>query len=81
MMLVAAWSAIALGTAGLGYRWRHRTLRLCAMVIVAAVAGFGSVGGIIALVLAVVMAATAAVGSCPLYLPLHINTAKRASSR
>ena len=27
------------------------------------------------------MAATAAVGSCPLYLPLHINTAKRASSR
>ncbi|MCB0925496.1 MAG: hypothetical protein KDB50_13285 [Mycobacterium sp.] len=38
MMLVAAWSAIALGTAGLGYRWRHRTLRLCAMVIVAAVA-------------------------------------------
>ncbi|MEZ5237275.1 MAG: DUF2892 domain-containing protein [Acidimicrobiales bacterium] len=51
------------------------------LLIVAAVAGFGSVGGIIALVLAVVMAATAAVGSCPLYLPLHINTAKRASSR
>lgn len=38
MMLVAAWSAIALGTAGLGYRWRHRTVRLCAVVAAAAVA-------------------------------------------
>lgn len=37
-MLVVAWSAIVLATAGLGYRWRHRALRLCAVVVVAAVA-------------------------------------------
>ena len=36
--------------------------------------GFGSIGGIIALVVAAVMLGTAAVGSCPLYLPLHIDT-------
>lgn len=48
------------------------------LVAIAAVAGFGSIGGIIALVLAVVMLGTAAVGSCPLYLPLHINTYRRA---
>lgn len=44
------------------------------LVILSTVLGFGSVGGIIALVLAAVMLGTAAVGSCPLYLPLHINT-------
>lgn len=49
-----------------------------ALVILSAVAGFGSVGGIIALILAAVMGGTAAVGSCPLYLPLHINTDRRA---
>lgn len=49
-----------------------------ALVVIAAVAGFGSVGGIIALVLSAVMLATAAVGSCPLYLPLHIDTDRSA---
>lgn len=44
------------------------------LVVIAGVAGFGSIGGVIALVVAAVMLGTAAVGSCPLYLPLHINT-------
>ena len=44
------------------------------LVILSAIVGFGSIGGIIALVLAVIMLGTAAVGSCPLYLPLRINT-------
>jgi hypothetical protein len=44
------------------------------LVVIAAIIGFGTIGGIIALVLAAVMLGTAAVGSCPLYLPLHINT-------
>ena len=37
-MLVAAWSAIALAAAGLAYRWRHRLLRLCLVVVLTAVA-------------------------------------------
>lgn len=49
------------------------------LVIVAAAVGFGSIGGIIALVLAAVMAATAAVGSCPAYLPFGINTCRTAA--
>ncbi len=48
-----------------------------ALLVVAAMVGFGTVLGIIATVLAVVMLGTAAVGSCPLYLPFHINTGKR----
>lgn len=42
-----------------------------------AVFGIGSVAGIIALILAAVMLATSAVGSCPLYLPLGVNTCGR----
>ena len=49
------------------------------LVIVAAVVGFGSIGGIIALVLAAVMAATAAVGSCPAYVPFGITTCRTAA--
>ena len=44
------------------------------LVVVALVVGVGSVVGVIAVVLAVVMAGTAAVGTCPLYLPFHIDT-------
>lgn len=40
--------------------------------------GFGTVGGVLAAVLAVVMLGTAAVGSCPLYLPFHISTCHEA---
>jgi hypothetical protein len=36
--------------------------------------GFGTIGGVIATVLAAVMVGTATLGFCPLYLPLHINT-------
>jgi hypothetical protein len=47
------------------------------LVIAAAVFGFGSVGGIIALLVAAVMAATAAVGTCPAYIPFGITTCGR----
>jgi hypothetical protein len=45
-----------------------------ALVAAAFLAGFGSVLGVVAIVLAVVMLATAAVGFCPLYVPLHLHT-------
>ncbi len=52
-----------------------RAFVIAPLLLIAAWAlGFGTVGGIIATLLAAVMAATATVGSCPLYLPLHINT-------
>ncbi len=44
------------------------------LLVLAWVLGFGTVGGIIAVLLAVVMAGTAMIGTCPLYLPVHINT-------
>jgi hypothetical protein len=40
-------------------------------------AGLGSVGGIILLVLAAVMLVTSAVSFCPLYLPFGFSTRKR----
>jgi hypothetical protein len=52
------------------------------LLVLAWLAGFATIAGIVALGLAVVMVGTAAVGSCPLYLPLHLNTdhhANRAS--
>jgi hypothetical protein len=45
-----------------------------ALIAAAFLAGFGSVLGVVAIVLAVVMLATAAVGFCPLYVPLHLHT-------
>lgn len=45
-----------------------------ALLVVAAMVGFATALGIIATVLAVVMLGTAAVGSCPLYLPFHVDT-------
>lgn len=44
------------------------------LLALAFVVGFTSVPGIIAVVLAVVMLGTAAVGFCPLYLPFHLHT-------
>jgi len=44
------------------------------LLVVAWAVGFGTIGGVIATVLAVVLGATATVGECPLYLPFHINT-------
>lgn len=45
-----------------------------ALLAIAAMVGFATALGIIAIVLAVVMLGTAAVGSCPLYLPFHVDT-------
>jgi uncharacterized membrane protein len=45
-----------------------------ALLVLAFVVGFGSVLGVVAVVLAVVMLGTAAVGFCPLYLPFHLHT-------
>ena len=40
----------------------------------ALVVGAGSIGGVVLLVLALVMLATSAAGSCPLYLPVGVDT-------
>jgi hypothetical protein len=45
-----------------------------ALVIAALWAGIATVVGVIAMVLAVVMVATALVGFCPLYVPFHLHT-------
>ena len=58
---------------------RVRGLAAVVLIVAAFVLGIGTVGGIIALVLAVVMAATAAVSVCPLYMPFDINTARHLS--
>jgi hypothetical protein len=45
-----------------------------AALVVAIVVGVGSVAGIVLLAVAAIMLATAAVGFCPLYRLLRINT-------
>jgi hypothetical protein len=45
-----------------------------AAIVVAIVAGAGSVAGIVLLAVAAIMLATAAVGFCPLYKLFRINT-------
>jgi hypothetical protein len=45
-----------------------------AAIIVAIVVGAGSIAGILLLALAAIMLATSAIGFCPLYKLLHINT-------
>jgi hypothetical protein len=47
-----------------------------ALLLAAWALGFGTVGGVIAALLAVVTGGTAAVGTCPLYLPFHIDTGR-----
>ena len=44
------------------------------LLILAAFLGFWTVAGVIAIVLALVMVGTAAVGFCPLYVPFHLHT-------
>ncbi len=46
------------------------------LVIGAGLLGFGSVGGIVLLVLAVTMGITSATAVCPLYRPLKIDTSR-----
>ena len=61
-----------------------RIIRLviaAAAVIIGAVVGFGSVVGIIAAVVAVIMVVTAATGFCPLYAVLHLNTCPNRAAR
>jgi hypothetical protein len=50
-----------------------------AALIVALLVGAGSIAGIVLLVLAGVMAVTAAVGFCPLYTVFHTDTRGRKS--
>ena len=45
-----------------------------ALLVTAVVLGAGTVAGIVLLALAAIMIATAAVGFCPLYKLLHIDT-------
>ena len=45
-----------------------------AAIGIAAAVGFGSIGGVVLLVVAAIMAVTAAVGSCPLYRLVGVNT-------
>lgn len=57
-----------------------RIVRIVLAVLLAAgawMSGFGTVGGIILLVLAAVMLVTSAVGFCPLYAPFGFSTRPR----
>jgi len=58
-----------------------RRLRALVVAPLAAVIGIligpGSIGAIVLYVLAAVMLATSAVGYCPLYSPLHLDTRRR----
>ena len=55
-----------------------RTFVVAPAAVIAAVRiGAGSVAGVLLFVLAAVMLATSAVGFCPLYTLLHINTSDR----
>lgn len=57
-----------------------RIARVVIAVVAAVIAymlGFGSVGGIILLVVAAIMLVTAAVGFCPLYRIVGMNTCRR----
>jgi len=59
-----------------------RVIRLVlavALVAGAWFAGLASVGGIVSLVLAVVLAATATISFCPLYLPFGLSTRRRSN--
>ena len=46
-------------------------------IVLAIVVGAGSLGGILLFALAAIMLATSAVGFCPLYALLHLNTRGR----
>jgi hypothetical protein len=50
------------------------------LVVIAALVGFRSAGGITALVLVAILGGTAAVGTCPAYLPFGIDTRPKNSS-
>ena len=43
-------------------------------IVIAALVGAGSVLGILLFAVAAIMLATSAIGFCPLYTPLHVDT-------
>ncbi|HMT26300.1 MAG TPA: DUF2892 domain-containing protein [Microthrixaceae bacterium] len=51
-----------------------RIVVAAAAIGIAAAVGFGSIGGVVLLVVAAIMAVTAAVGSCPLSRLVGVNT-------
>ena len=51
-----------------------RIVVAAAAIGIAAAVGVGSIGGVVLLVVAAIMAVTAAVGSCPLYRLVGVNT-------
>ncbi len=55
-----------------------RLIRTLVVAPVAIIAGIvvGGVGGIVLFVVAAIMLATSAVGSCPLYLPFGLSTCR-----
>ena len=50
------------------------------LLVVVWLVGFGTVGGVIAVILAAVMLGTAAVGTSPLCLPFHVHTGHHSTS-
>lgn len=51
-----------------------RVVIASALALLSLPLGFGTVAGIVLLVVAGILVVTAAVGFCPLYAPFHINT-------
>ncbi len=62
---------------GTADRWIRAVVVAPVLAVLGIVVGAGSVLGIILFVLAAVMVATALVGWCPLYVPLHLDTRRR----
>ena len=58
-------------------RWVRSLLVAPVAIVLAIVVGAGSIGGIVLFALAAIMLATSAVGFCPLYRLLHIDTRGR----
>jgi hypothetical protein len=55
-------------------RWLRALVVAPVLAVLGVVVGAGSVVGILLFVLAAVMVATAAVGWCPLYVPMHLDS-------
>lgn len=62
-------------------RWIRGVVIAPLLVVLGIVVGASSALGIVLFVVAAVMVATAAVGYCPLYAPLHLDTCHRRTAR
>lgn len=58
-------------------RWLRGVVVAPVLVVLALVVSASSALGVVLLVLAAVMVATAVVGFCPLYLPLHLDSHRK----